>query len=327
MQKLGRKFLKLFLLFPAWLKLGSLKWAYRLAQENFSPRDLAGLEVKSGNLVSSYTGITADDSSYRQIKGGMHYWVSFAQYEGISHFGMEAGKLVTTVDGVKFQIDHPGSLFVLDEIFAERLYDLRVTEDLVLIDVGMNIGAASLYFSTRPNILHVFSYEPLRETYEQALVNIQLNPSLVPRITPVQKGVSNYSGAIEVPTAEGGSAVFSTDKDFIGTLGTDSEKKVTVEIVPVVALMDDIEEKFPGKRIFLKLDCEGEEYKIMDALSVDGRLDKIAVIALEWHFKGFASLCLLLEQHNFSVFNLGRKDIKPPCGMIYAFNMKNQTYA
>ena len=324
---MGRRLLKVFLLFPAWIKLGNLKWAYRLAQENFPIRDLSGLEVKSGNLVATDTGIMADDISYNKLKGGMKYWADYAQYDGVSQFAMEAGHLVTTVDGVKFQVDHPGSLFVLDEIFAERLYDLRVNEDMVLLDIGMNVGAASLYFASQSNIIHVFSYEPLLETFEQALVNFHLNPSLAPKITPVQKGVSNYSGAIEVPAAMGGSAVFSTDNEFINTLGSQSLQKVKVDIVPITTLMDEIEERYPDKRIFLKLDCEGEEYKIMDALAADGKLDKISVIALEWHFKGYASLCTLLQENNFSIFNLGRKEIKPPCGMIYAFNTKNKTYA
>jgi hypothetical protein len=53
----------------------------------------------------------------------------------------------------------------------------------------------------------------------------------------------------------------------------------------------------------------------------------ISVLALEWHVKGYQPLCDMLKLHHFSVFNLGRKDIDPPVGMIYAFNMKTKTHA
>lgn len=323
----GRRFLKLFLLVPAWLKLGSLRWAYRLAQENFSMSDLNGLHVKDGDLVSSRSGVRVNDKTYPLLKGGMHYWKGFAQYEGIVFFGIKDNRLVTEVDGIHFQVDHSGTLFVLEEIFAERLYDLRVNEDLILVDVGMNVGIASLYFAAQPNILRVFSYEPLKETFIQALANFSLNPNLQEKIVPFQQGVSDYAGFIEVPGTVSGSAVFSTDRDFIETLGTNNNGTVKVDIVPIDAVFQRVHKEHPGKRIFLKLDCEGEEYKIMDSLARAGHLPLISCIALEWHFKGYESLCTLLKEHGFSVFNLGRTEISPPCGMIYAINMKTQAYA
>lgn len=327
MQDWGRRFLKIFLLFPAWLKLGSVKWAYRLAEENFSMSELEGLAVKEGELVSLRSGVKVTEQSYPLLKGGMRYWKGFASYEGVSFFGIRNNKLMAEVDGIWFQVDHAGSLFVLEEIFAERLYDLRVNEELVLVDVGMNVGIASLYFAAQSNVIRVFSYEPLKETYEQALNNFSLNPQLQSKIIPFQQGVSDYAGFIEVPGTVSGSAVFSTDKDFIETLGSRTNETVKVDIVPIHEVFKMIAAQLPGKRIFLKLDCEGEEYKIMDSLASQGHLERVSCIALEWHFKGFASLCELLRNHGFSVFNLGRTEIAPPCGMIYAVNMKTQDYA
>lgn len=327
MQDLARRAAKIFLLFPAWIRLKSLKWAFRLAQESFSGPELDGLSVKNGMLVHNATGLSLNDEAYGIIKGGLRYWKSFAAYPGVEKFSIEHGELVTIIDGIRFCIDHSGSLFVLDEIFAERLYDLRVNEQLVAVDIGMNIGAASLYLAAHPGITHVYSYEPLASTYGQAQANFKRNPILLPKISARQKGVSNYHGSIEVPVASAGSAVFSTDKDFINTLGTASGNTIAIDIIPVSEILAEVRDKHPGQRLFLKLDCEGEEYKIMEAIAAAGALDMISVIALEWHFKGYQSLCDLLSQNGFSVFNLGRKEIEPPCGMIYAFNMKNKTHA
>jgi FkbM family methyltransferase len=327
MQKLGRKFLKLFLLFPAWFRLGNFKWAYRLAEENFSHHQCKGLVVKDGNLVAERTGIALTDEIYQRLKGGLKYWAPFAQYEGIEFFGIQDGELLTIIDKIRFRLDHNGSLFILDEIFAERLYDLRVEEDLVVVDVGMNVGVATLFFASWPNVKAVFGYEPLPDTYLQAKHNFSINPSLVSKIKPVLSGISDYEGKISVPAAISGSAVFSTDPTFIAAHGMGSGPTVEVDIIHIGGVLENIRQQFPGTRVLLKLDCEGEEYRIMDYLSAHGMMDMIAVVALEWHVKGYQMLCDMLKAHHFSVINLGRKDIDPPVGMIYAFNMKTKTDA
>lgn len=317
-----RKFLKLFLLFPAWIRLGSFKWAWRLAEESTSTGELEGLEARNGSLVMTKTGVTLTDEVYPRLKGGLKYWREFAKYKGVESFRLENGQLRTRVDGINFRIDHDGSLFVIDEIFAERLYDLRVNEELIVVDVGMNVGVASLYFASLPNVKAVFGYEPLPETLEQARNNFSLNPELAARITPVLSGVSDYEGKISVPATVSGSAVFSTSSEFIEAHGMNSSRTVEVDIIHIKEVFNNIREQFPGTRVLLKLDCEGEEYRIMDYLAANNYMPMISAIALEWHVKGYEPLCGLLSDQGFSVFNLGRKEIDPPVGMIYAFNMK-----
>jgi FkbM family methyltransferase len=240
---------------------------------------------------------------------------------------MKDGHLVADVDGVRFRIDHEGSLFIIDEIFAERLYDLRLNEDLLVVDVGMNVGIASLFFAGMQNIKAVYSYEPLPETVEQAKNNFALNPLISSKIQPHLCGISDYAGKISVPATVSGSAVFSTDASFIDAHGMNKGDTVEVDIIHIRDVMEKIRATHPGVRVLLKLDCEGEEYKIMDHLSVNGYMPMIAAVALEWHVKGYEPLVAIFEQHGFSVFNLGRKEIDPPVGMIYAFNMKNSAHA
>jgi len=327
MQKLGRKFLKLFLLFPAWFRLGNFKWAYRLAEENFSQHQYQGLLVKDGNLVAERTGIALTDEIYQRLKGGLKYWAPFAEYRGIEFFGMMNGELITVIDKIRFRVDHNGSLFILDEIFSERLYDLRVDEDLVVVDVGMNVGIATLFFASQTNVKAVYGYEPLPDTYLQAKHNFSINPSISSKINPVLSGISDYDGKIRVPAAVSGSAVFSTDPTFIAAHGMNSGPEVEVDIIHIRGVFESIRNGFPGTRVLLKLDCEGEEYRIMAYLSQNGMMDMISVVALEWHVKGYETLCDILKTHHFSIFNLGRKDIDPPVGMIYAFNMKTNADA
>lgn len=327
MVKLARWVQKAFLLVPAWIRLGNLKWAYRLTLENFPLSEMNELRVQQGVLCHGLTGIKVDDHIYPFVKGGLIYWKGFASYGGVSAFRLEGNKLMATVDHVRFQVHHAGTLFVIEEIFAERLYDLRVKEELIVLDIGMNVGVASLYFAGFPNVRAVVGFEPLEETYSQALENIALNPEHAGRIKTCNFGISDYEGTVEVPAVVAGSAVFSTNQDFIETLGQTSDRTVPIRIRPVDQVVRELLAEYPGFRICLKLDCEGEEYRIMDKLAADGLMKHIAVVAMEWHFKGFETLCKVLEAHDFAIFNLGRKEISPPCGMIYGFNLKKLEHA
>jgi FkbM family methyltransferase len=327
MDILSRWTQKLFLLIPAWIRLGSFRWAFRLVKENLPLEALRDLKISQGKLLHAKTGVSLSDQSYRQLIGGVQYWKEFAGYSGVSHFSSDETGMTTTVDGIRFQVQQAGTLFVIDEIFAERLYDLRVDEDLIVLDIGMNVGVATLYFAARKQVKKVVGFEPLKETFLQARQNISLNKDLETKIETVQAGVSDYKGEVEVPAVGGGSAVFSTDSDFIQTIGLQANTTVKIQIMPIQDIIRDLVSRFPDTRLLLKLDCEGEEYKIIDKIHQEDLFKHIAVIALEWHFKGFDSICNILEQQGFSLFNLGRKNIEPPCGMIYAFNPKTTRHA
>lgn len=327
MDILSRWAQKLFQLIPAWIRVGSFKWALRLVKENFPLEAMRDLTTRQGKLVHVRTGVSLTDEAYHRLKGGMLYWKEFAGYAGIEQFSFEAGHISTIVDGIQFEVQQVGSLFVIDEIFAERLYDLRVDENLVVLDIGMNVGVATLYFASRNRVKQVVGFEPLQETFLQARHNISLNKALEGKIEIVQAGVSDFQGEVEVPAVAAGSAVFSTDKDFIQTIGHQAKTTVKIQIMPIQDIIKDLVQRYPDNRILLKLDCEGEEYKIINKILQENLFKHIAVIAMEWHFKGFDSLCSILENQGFSVFNLGRKNIEPPCGMIYAFNPKTSQHA
>lgn len=317
-----RKILKVFLFLTTLLLLKSVKWALRLAKEKFSLRDLESFRVQNGHLIHNETGLELTDEIYNIVKGGLIYWKSLVAYSGISKMYLENGILHTEIDELTFQIDHPGTMFVLDEIFQERLYDIRVNEDLIVLDIGMNVGAASLYFAKWKYVQKVYGFEPLPATYEQAQQNFKINSNIADKIVAEQKGVGASNGKITVPYEKGGSAVFSTDRDFINTIGNQSSDNIEVEIISIQNVLESISKMHPETRIFLKLDCEGEEYKIIRCMDENNLFKKISCIALEWHFKGYEELCQILQKNYFSVFNLGRKEIRPYVGMIYAFNMK-----
>jgi hypothetical protein len=88
-------------------------------------------------------------------------------------------------------------------------------------------------------------------------------------------------------------------------------------------VVQEIFSKHPSEELFLKLDCEGAEYEILQKLHESGLLPKIKVVIIEWHFKGYESLEKLLGANGFTsvVFPRPTPTISD-MGMIYAFKMQ-----
>ncbi len=64
------------------------------------------------------------------------------------------GDIITTPQGVHMDIsdkaDHP--LYLIKEVFVKSEYKLNIAKESVLIDIGMNRAAASLFFATNENM-------------------------------------------------------------------------------------------------------------------------------------------------------------------------------
>lgn len=65
------------------------------------------------------------------------------------------------------------------EVFSENIYNINFLPGTVVIDMGMNIGAASLYFAGQENVVRVYGFEPFPDTYHRACENIALNPAKI----------------------------------------------------------------------------------------------------------------------------------------------------
>jgi FkbM family methyltransferase len=181
----------------------------------------------------------------------------------------------------------------------------------------MNVGYATLFFASSPNTVHVYSYEPFPETFKEATGNLGLNPHIKSKMTPHNYGISDQSKQVEVPMLESGSAVASTSKIFVEHNKVVSDKNIKVEVRSITDVLQEITVKHPQERIFLKVDCEGEEYGIMECLNHSELLKKIDGFFIEWHIKGPAPIIAILNDNNFTALHLPRVGVDS--GMIYAF--------
>ena len=174
----------------------------------------------------------------------------------------------------------------------------------VVIDVGANSGATSIYFAIN-GAKKVIAIEPMLITYDYLKRNVEVN-ELESFIQCINGAVWNESNeeTIEIDIDEGLGAKLHVSDHYVD--------KTRVPIVNIETLINNLKET----GIVVKMDCEGCEYNSLINLKPDTLL-KIDQIMLEYH-NGWKNIFMFLKENNFVVelLNNPRKSV----GMIYAKN-------
>jgi FkbM family methyltransferase len=241
------------------------------------------------NLLHEGTGLDVmpNVSGVEAMVGGSENWEPWAKERGLK-FVVEGGQLYVEVSGVRLQIDHWNDYFTLKEVFHEEIYRFELPGDYVFVDVGANMGFASLYLASRYSG-NIESFELVPSTAKQAQRNIDLNPSLSPRIklNPYGLGAANRRMTIKIDPRT--SAVNS----WVNPMGSQQED---VEIRDASVELERILAENSSKRVWVKLDAEGAEYEIIRGWSERGLLEKVDVLVLEWHEAPGESMDSVREQ-------------------------------
>ena len=213
-------------------------------------------------------------------------------------------------NGLSFKIYHSLEALTLKEIFYDNDYKLRRSlRKCTIIDIGANIGGFAIFAaSINPNS-QIFAYEPSRRTFKQLEENISKN-RLRGRIFAVQKAVGGKKEKLNLYDSgpSGTRSVFRTR----------GEKKF--ENVSIITLNDLFKEYRLKKCDFLKIDCEGGEYDILQNTKRE-MFSKIRQISLEFHemlpAQNHQKLVTLLRNAGYKV-RYGYHKIENNIGYIYA---------
>lgn len=311
-----------FVTFPYFLlKTGNIKAAMLFAHYNLPITHIRLFKISEGMLVLNSTGNKIPVGQLSRFKHNFGHLFRVLNDNRFSVSDTLPDSFVLNAGNVSYRISSQNNLNIVHELYLEKLYNLHtVQKDIVVMDIGMNVGFASLFFASDPNVAHVYGYEPFAETYAEAVQNLGINPSLKDKISPVNVGISNRSGSVNVPQLEGGSVIASTNSSFIEEHKLNSGAFTTVHVKGITEALDQIVSAHPGKAIYIKIDCEGEEYNILDSLDQQGIPEQVAGMIVEWHFKGSAPLVELLSRHHFTVFDTSIHD-ETIYGMLYAFKI------
>lgn len=236
-----------------------------------------------------------------------------------SKFGSnDKGELTVNVGGIQVVIKCEQDLEIIKEVFIQGVYNFIFDQPLAVIDIGMNTGWVSLYFATQANVKAVYSFEPFKATYEEAVNNFSLNPELSKKIHPFHYGIGGKDETVKVEYNYELKASIGVDGIPENMKNKSDASLITEEIVLKSAsdVMKPIFDQHSDIDFMGKIDCEGSEYAIFESLDSANLLSRFKIIIMEWHEKGPDKLVEYLTKNNFTIFS--RRPKSKTIGMIYA---------
>ena len=146
--------------------------------------------------------------------------------------------------------------------------NFSINNDDVIIDVGAHIGLFALFASQFCKNGKIFCYEPIKENYKILIENIEMNQ--IQNIFPNNLAVTKKTSRVKIflNDDQSGHSMFIQNKNFVEV---DSKSLSDIFIDNGIKECD-----------FLKLDCEGAEYEIIESLPSD-LFTKINKTAIEYH--------------------------------------------
>lgn len=225
------------------------------------------------------------------------------------HKYIRINKKLVMRNGYKIAFEDFHSLWPFKEVFLDNAYRLYPSsQELVILDLGANIGAFTLFASkTCPNS-KIFSFEPSKSSYKILMRNLK-NNGLVQNVSILNKAVGNRN------------AIRSMDESRESTMRRLSDltsNRMDSTKVEVIKLDQFITNNSISVIDFMKIDIEGGEYEVIYSIS-KSMFKKIKTISLEYHNenrdKNGKTLQEYLENNGYFVI---RTPENSKVGLIYA---------
>ena len=195
---------------------------------------------------------------------------------------------------IKIRVDST-DLMALTHVWMIKEYyddDFQIDKNDVVIDVGAHIGLFVLYASQFCKNGKIFCFEPIKENYNLLLDNISLNN--IKNIFPYNIAVTKKTSIAKIflNEDESGHSMYVKNKNFVE--------------INSKSLFDIFTENDIKECDFLKIDCEGAEYEIIESLPSDFFV-KIKKMVIEYHMADsnpelLEKLITKLKQFSFSVY-------------------------
>lgn len=203
-------------------------------------------------------------------------------------------------------------LQAIANVFALEEYQqpgFEINQDDIIIDVGSHIGLFALYASKKCKDGKIFCYEPINENYQLLIENVKNNN--IKNIFYYNFAVSDNQEKIKI---------YLNDDDAGHSIIKTTQKFQMVESISLKKIFD---ENKINKCNFLKLDCEGAEFKILESLPNE-YFNRINKIVLEYHIfnNDFESLEKMKSRLKKLNYNILEKKYSKELGLLYA-NFEN----
>lgn len=169
-------------------------------------------------------------------------------------------------DGITYKLDLSEgidlSIFIMGS-YQRHIFDnhfCSIPEDAIIFDIGANMGCMTLQFAKTATVGHVFAFEPTDFAYKKLLNNIDLNPELKPRITPVKQFASDKSMIAPRPFAM---ASWKTDSFTSKGHPVHGGVERDTGLAPSITIDEFCESNEITRVDLIKIDTEGHELPVL----------------------------------------------------------------
>jgi len=228
----------------------------------------------------------------------------------LRHLRVQGAKIVERADsaaislaGVNVVARHGEDFQLINEVLIYNHYNILPLRDAVAVDVGMNVGIASVYLAKQDWAKKVYAFEPFRDPYTRSQETFDANPTLKDKIVARNAGLSDHNETLTVRYSTEGTIA-------MGVKGVASGPVQRIELLDAGDIFEAIcsEARANNLGVIVKLDCEGSEFPIMKRLAERSLLDRIDAFMVEWHkaWSPHAKLTDLtdpLRAHGFVIFD------------------------
>lgn len=185
------------------------------------------------------------------------------------------------------------------EVWSKRDYDIPgfvLDRNSTVIDIGANQGFFSMYAASKGAT--VYAFEPCQENFEILQWNVAKN-GLTDRVKAFKRAVTGTNGKVSLfigLNASGDILSGSVSTRNANRGGADARHE-EVDSVSLDSLLRDLR---IGRCGFLKVDCEGAKYEILNNAFACS-LRKIARISMECHESRIREAADVLKKVGFQI--------------------------
>lgn len=297
------------------------KWNYHLSDNDIG-KQIAEIN-RFGELIKSRDNVYIVKELDLSIPKNKYDYVFF-RYDLLiqnSHrlngkYHIKEDRLMFSWDNFNVNICNAGDLFLINEIFVEKCYQFKLPPNrkVKVIDIGLNVGIASLYFASLPYVEEIYGFEPFKPTFDLAVKNLSINTELASKIKIENFGLGNREKIEKIPYNMDNPGLNKSNFKDDGMEKLNIKEMVTIKTA--INEIDHILDKNPNKNFIIKIDTEGAEYEIIDSIFSKKLNERIIGFMIEWHNEGPVQIENCLLNTNFKLFSF---TISRDTGMVYAF--------
>lgn len=174
---------------------------------------------------------------------------------------------------------------IMDEIFKKRIYDpfFQGRTDMVVLDLGANIGLFSLYAAPFAKVVHAL--EPSAE--HQKTLEALLEYNHLQNVKPHKLAISHQNGKTTFYHTPNVTAYSLRPEIYVPEAGTEEVTTIRIDDFMSQQRIEHVD--------FLKMDIEGSEFEVMMGEGFKNVADKIDALVVELHSWAGVNYALLVN--------------------------------